>query len=537
MSTHDTYVTPPLGPEPSAANARIALQPLPSPALKPRATSLLPLPKSSFVTDHQGNVRGKTVSRFAPDHWSELSDDIYHCVAESVPTHDLPSLSRTSKRWRRMVEAAWPAICERRWPMPRPPLMIPNAVMWAVATRGDDDERIRTFLRTLTYLQREWPDAFCTNCDHAGGINNRLAELRGKTSWRLPADAALFWLLGASLEGSSPCGTTSGDFGPEYEATTPREPWRVALAWESLASLDSEPPLSLAAAGGAQPQVPVMAFQEAVLQMANAADAAADVAAPEDTAPQSEAPGSIEAASAPAPAPAVPSYELQSLQMLNEYWEAQVEDTALDTLNERGAHLLQVANLVTDKAAGTCSMLFIDCQPPGAGAHGGAAASSSAAVSSSSTHSERKRGTAWMVVLSGDEDDGDYRFECSVNGEPLSLTTLLELMLGALRSRPDCRGLRWQEAWRRVDLYEYICGAFDAPEDDGMSSIVDDGEGSSDSEEDEGSGSDDDSYPASMLAGDDDDDDLVHDPALEGHDQGSQPDSDPAAQPASNPAA
>ena len=563
-SSHDVYVTPPLGPEPSSVNAAlIGLHPLPSPALKARASSMLPVPKSCFVTGQ--SARSKTASRLAPDRWSELSDDVYHLVADHVPTRDLPFLARSSKRWQHMVEAAWPAICARRWPTLRSPLTIPESVLWAVATRGDEDAAIKRFLQVLAELHREWPDAVSVNCDDAGGINNRLCELRGKTSLQLPADAALFWLLGASLEGSSPVATTSGDFGPEYEETTPREPWRVALAWEPLGMLVDEPAVDAAAgtpqAGDAQPLTPVEAFQEAVIQMANTADAAAavdgtvhedavaeDAAAVEGTASQDHSETASPRAPARGPAPP-PLYELQSLEMLNEFWEAQVEDViatnpalnpALDALREqRGAHLLQMANLVTDKMAGTCSMLFVDCRPRATSVRNAAASAEAGSSGSSSESSEGKPSGAWMVVLSGDEDDGDYRFECNVNGEPLSLTMLLELMVGALRSRPDCRGLRWQEAWRRVDLYEYICGALDAPEDDGMSSIMDDGEGDFDfvhaeddeegeegddlaSNEDDYGSEDEDSYPASMLA---DADELVDDPALDGYDPAGQPES------------
>ena len=571
-SSHDVYVTPPLGPEPSSVNAAlIGLQPLPSPALKARASSLLPVPKSSFVTGQ--SARSKTVSRLAPDRWSELSDDVYHLVADHVPTRDLPFLARSSKRWQHMVDAAWPAICAKRWPTLRSPLTIPESILWAVATRADEDAAIKRFLRVLAELHREWPDAVSVNCDDAGGINNRLCELRGKTSLQLPADAALFWLLGASLEGSSPVATTSGDFGPEYEETTPREPWRVALAWEPLGMLDDEPAVDAAAGtpqtGNAQPLTPVEAFQEAVIQIANTADAAAAVdgavhegAVAEDAADQEGTESASPRAPARVPAPAPPLYELQSLEMLNEFWEAQVEgiletnpvlNTAFEALVEQrgaqhGAHLLQVANLVTDKMAGTCSMLFVDCRPRPTSVRSAAApvvADSSASSVSGLMSSEGQPAGACMVVLSGDEDDGDYRFECNVNGEPLSLTVLLELMVGALRSRPDCRGLRWQEAWRQVDLYEYICGALDAPEDDGMSSIMDDVEGGFDvvhaeddeegeegddlasNEDDYGSGSEDeDSYPASMLADADDlADDLADDPAPDGYDPAGQPES------------
>ena len=60
-------------------------------------------------------------------------------------------------------------------------------------------------------------------------MNNRLVELRAREcgDFRLPVDAALTFLLGLVLEGVSPVGASSGDFGwsdgVPYAEWTPRE--------------------------------------------------------------------------------------------------------------------------------------------------------------------------------------------------------------------------------------------------------------------------------------------------------------------------
>ena len=190
MASSSTFTTPPLAPD-CVSTSALSLHSLPSPALKPRTALLLP-PKS-FATDGS-LVKSKTASRL-PDRWAELSDDVYHLVAEHVPTRHLPALQRTSQRWRTMIESAWEAICTHRFPPLASPLAVPSSVLWAIATRGDEDDAIGAFLRTLGGLQREWPDCVSASCE---GMNNRLAELRGRArSLWMPADVAIFYVMGA----------------------------------------------------------------------------------------------------------------------------------------------------------------------------------------------------------------------------------------------------------------------------------------------------------------------------------------------------
>ena len=177
------------------------------------------------------------VSRLAlVDPFAERPDDLRDLIIEHLPSVQLPQMMLTCKRWHRAIRHAWPALCEARYPT-REPYLMPAQCLWPLATRtAVDDEVIRGFLTTLSALCCEYPDALSTRCD-VDGVNNRLCAMLAREP-RMPADAAIFYLLGGSLEASSPVGTTSGDFGPDegrlYHDETPREPWRVTLCWSPL---------------------------------------------------------------------------------------------------------------------------------------------------------------------------------------------------------------------------------------------------------------------------------------------------------------
>ena len=291
---------------------------LPSPAIKPRGAI------DEAVTDGARDPRGKVASRL-PDWWSELDDDVYHAVAEHIRSCDLPHLGRTSHRWRKMVDAAWPAICSRRFPALPPPMELPTTVLWYVATRGDEDDAIRAFLVTLGHLQREWPDAISATCD-GSGINNRVLDLQARsTSLRLPADAALLYVLGARIEGFSPVGTATGDFGPAYHPETPREPWRMTLAWEPLHDAEDawEPdawehdawePLHGSDSGESGDESSATAAAAVMGDEGGGSSAIAD----DDGAP-------VQVAASSGSAPRL--LELQSLTQLQAFWEVQVRST------------------------------------------------------------------------------------------------------------------------------------------------------------------------------------------------------------------
>lgn len=307
------FTTPDLQPQrqirlpPSASS-------LPSPALKPRAEiSLPPLAtldgnaRKSSLTPHTQPGCASTLARTREDRWAELNDDIYHAVAEHIPTHHLPSLCCTSRRWREMVESAWPALCERRFPSLPPPLTVPPAVLWPVATRGEEDALIAQFLSAVADLHADWPSALTLTCDE-DGINNRLVGLmlRARTL-RLPADAALFYLLGLRLDGASPVGMASGDFGPAegqpYSEDTPREPWRLSMGWEPLTSGEAEDHVTDEQVAGAPPADATQAHTAPSEQASDAAVRAAGSGA------------------AAAPAASASLIELQSLAELGSFWE------------------------------------------------------------------------------------------------------------------------------------------------------------------------------------------------------------------------
>ena len=171
----------------------------------------------------------------------------------------MPALRQASKRYAHLIDAAWPLICRSRFcNTAEGGLTLPPHLLWALTASGyAEDEAVQKILALLSRIDTAWPDALSTD---AARVDRRWEVLRSR--WRcssgsadaatvaaavdaaaaaaprpplrLPADAAVFYLLGASLLSASPIGTLSGDFGPDFEPETEREVWRIGLSWPPL---------------------------------------------------------------------------------------------------------------------------------------------------------------------------------------------------------------------------------------------------------------------------------------------------------------
>ena len=473
---------------------------------------------------------------FAPSVLEAANDDVCYLILGQIPSRDLTALRQVSRRWVLLVRRAWPSICLRRFPCFSGIGAIHPSFMWQLAVVDQADEaRLFACLCTLAKLERAWPGAVSMRCDEHGGINCRLQKLRSlPANMRLPADAALFMLLGVTINGASPIATISGDFGPEYAAETPREPWRVATMWlpleEQYLSAIQDAAAAAALAAAAEAQLPADGDDEPEQQPEHighpaagveAGDAAAEpanepdgVAAPADDDEEPPIAGS-HADAISASSGDVRLHEPLSLSDFGAFFDHPMgeDDPGFPMyrrIYQRNATSMlligQFANL-SDGQAGAHLPLFLDCDPQSDAEFGGA---------------------LHFVVFDAEPDDLDaaaldYRFEARVGGKPLTLTGLLERMSEMLRPL-EGSGLSWEEAWRQVDLYGGLIADLDAPSDDVDSSIEDDSVGSlGDSEElvaweldldgEDESQSSDQSYPASMLGDETDnwsDHDSVH---------------------------
>ena len=395
---------------------------------------------------------------------------------------DMPAFRLVNKRFAAVFDEEWSGICVRRFPGA---VNLPPDYLWALCTSSyASDESVRVILALLNRIHAEWPDALSTHLD---GINNRWCQLcasfRAKTGApgassdevlpagvRLPADAAVLYLLGASFVGASPIGTLSGDFGPEFDADTERELWRVGLSW---------PPLR----------------EEADL------------------------------ASAP-----TSSYSLQSFKEYGEFYDPTGVHYGR-ALFAGSEHLFLAAGFTEFTVHGTEMWLSVDCcggrsysvDSSGGGENGGgggeATRSGGEATRSGGGGSTASGGDGGIdttgnlhFIILGEERE--ERFPAMIGGKPLTLSRLLELMLDIVSAHQG-QGKSWEAAWWETDFYGGVCAALDPhPGADG-SSVDDDGEGEeeglpeseSEEEEDEDESSsssssvvdDQDEYPAAML--------------------------------------
>ena len=367
--------------------------------------------------------------------WDEcLSEDVVEHVYHALTTCGLAKCRGVSRRWRDHIEKAWPRICAFRFPALPGFGAVPTEVLWQLAKcYPTDDERVVLLLSALAKLQRDWPGAvrLCSE-----GINNRMSHLTELRDARPPADAALFFVLGASLESASPVGTLHGDFGEfdgDFDDATPREPWRISMLWPSPAEalLTSED-------AGAQPSAGV----EGLLCLGEFG------------------------------------------RFLGHAFEGSAADPELANIynaDDADSQLLVV------RFAGADADFELMGYVSGAISGGGL----------------RLVGLAMALAEDGIVGDEDFNIQATVEGQPMSVTGLLECVVSLLA--PHLGKRSWDEAWHSIDLYGGLCSALDPPTRHGQSSVEDGAHRASSSEEEEEE-EDDDEYPASMLADGSDED-------------------------------
>ena len=187
---------------------------------------------SSGSSSSSNSSNSSSSSSHDADQLSTIGDDLIGSILEQLPTKHMPAMRLVSQRYARLVVAAWPNICRHRFPGA---INLPRRILWSLtARRYAEDEAVKSILALLDRIHESWPDALSRD---DAGVERRWFALRTRwaSTWlRLPADAAVFYLLGASLLGASPIGTLSGDFGPDFDDETEREIWRVGLSWPPL---------------------------------------------------------------------------------------------------------------------------------------------------------------------------------------------------------------------------------------------------------------------------------------------------------------
>lgn len=419
-----------------------------------------------------------------------------------------------SHRYDQLLRESWPSLCYRRFSPISPSHCVPPALMWALlAVDRYDEATIARCLSALNALEARWPGAITISDE---GSNNRMQQMRSLPggSIRLPADAALFLVLGISLEAASPIANLSGDFGEKFAEDTPREPWRLALTWPPL----NEYAVTVMEDPAADPDA---AADPAAGNAGNAADpaaaGAAEAAAADDEADDDgeEYAASLGGAYALALARSLAVGGLQQPQTLADfgafYGHPIGEDSEVgahyDFIYRRAESLVLVGQFALSSSAGAHLPLYLDCDPSASsGAPGGAPG-----------------GALHCCTFDTDAGDGetdDYRFSWYIDGEPLTLTGLLEEMSDelALNGVEDAdeyytaRGHKpftWKECWHHTDFFGAMCDRIDnsCEKDDPFWSCSeaeeeqDDEAGEEgDDEEDAGSVvSEEDAYPASML--------------------------------------
>lgn len=172
----------------------------------------------------------------------DCNQDVLDAILEALPCWSFPSLKLVNKRWAETVRAGWPGLCARRFPHAHMLPFVSQDLIWLVATNAhsattgaeaDADTVIEHFLSVLAQIETTWHGALQVIDEPM--VVERVSRLRELMSiMHLPADAALMYFLGLRLESTSPMGTISGDFGPEFAHDTPREPWAIGLRWPAL---------------------------------------------------------------------------------------------------------------------------------------------------------------------------------------------------------------------------------------------------------------------------------------------------------------
>ena len=90
-------------------------------------------------------------------------------------------------------------------------------------------------------------------------------------------------------------------------------------------------------------------------------------------------------------------------------------------------------------------------------------------------------GLAMALAEDGLVGEEDFSIEATVEGQPMSVTGLLECVVSLLA--PHLGKRSWDEAWHSIGVYGGLCSALDPPTGDGQSSIEDDAHRASSSEE------------------------------------------------------
>ena len=454
-----------------------------------------------------------------------VSDDICELILNHLQLKDLRDLRHVNVRWTRLVASAYPRVCRRRFSRVGD-IEIPPAVLWELACMDDvDEDALRMCLSALARLETAWPGAVQTDRD---GIRYRLDHLRVLKSrsqysadtqhLSLPADAVLCMVLGVQLEGSSPIGTLTGDFGPDFDEEAHREPWRLALSWPPQLFL---PP----ADAEHNPAADNGAFANAAANAAGAAGAHAAGA-------HQEVADEVNAAEAPIHAPLSASEfhaergshaPMHAPQFLADFIQSERESVgdvpSLESIDhEDASSLLLVGHYALSvNTHGVKLPLFLNCGTKHAPEH--------ASDRSSGRSSGRSRGEGGLhfVVsipeaagMDGGPDTEYSRFPAEIDQQPVGLTRLFQLM-GEMLAPLAGKAPSWAAAWREVDFWAGVLHRFDNLEDDIESSVessIEDGsvfdetgsvetdasEALDEESEGEASGYEEgDEYPASML--------------------------------------
>ena len=132
--------------------------------------------------------------------------------------------SSLDKQTRRAFPVLMPALRAARWLH----ASVAVSILRRCATNESDVAQLVALLRELCWLQAHRSLALSYDVD-----DERLAQLLAcPPPIRIPADVALFLALGCSIEGDSPIGTLSGNFGPDFETDEDSlHRWRVSLTW------------------------------------------------------------------------------------------------------------------------------------------------------------------------------------------------------------------------------------------------------------------------------------------------------------------